>query len=154
MLQIDENSAALENGIITTAQVGTDFVATFKAKKNAILSNAISLGTAIPNEAVVDGKSNNINFNFGNADAKTGFELAQNQPNPFRGNTVISFQTLESGDYILTISDLAGRVVKSISATAEKGINVINVEMYSAGVYNYTIKTANYTATKKMVVTE
>ena len=154
LLQIDENSAALENGIITTAQVGTDFVATFKAKKNTTLSNAISLGTAIPNEAVVDGKSTNINFNFDNADAKIGFELAQNQPNPFRVNTVISFQTPEYGDYILTISDLAGKVVKSISATAEKGTNTVNVEMNSAGVYNYTVKTANYTATKKMVVVE
>ena len=112
------------------------------------------MGTAIPNEAVVDGKSSNINFNFDNTDAKTGFELAQNQPNPFRGNTVISFQTPKSGDYILTISDTQGRVVKSISATAEKGTNTINVEMYSAGVYNYTVKMTNYEATKKMVVIE
>ena len=154
LLQIDENSAALQNGIITTAQVGTDFVATFKAKKNAILSNVISLGTAIPSEAVVDGKSTNISFNFDNTEAKTNFELAQNQPNPFRGATVISFQTPESGAYILTISDLAGRIVKSISATAEKGTNNVNVEMKSAGVFNYTVKMANFTATKKMVVAE
>ena len=152
VVAVDENSAVLENGTITTAQVGTEFVATFKAKKNVTLSNAISLGSAINGEAVVNGTSANVAINFNNT--VTGFELAQNQPNPFRGATVISFTTPVAGEYTLTITDMAGRTVQSTSATAVKGANNVNVEMPSAGIFNYTVKTSNFTATKKMVVIE
>ena len=152
VVSIDENSTVLENGTITTAQVGTDFAVTFKAKKNVTLSNAISLGSAINSEAVVNGTSANVAINFNNT--VTGFELAQNQPNPFRGATVISFSTPVAGEYTLTITDMAGRTVQSSTANAVKGTNNVNVEMTSAGVFNYTVKTSNFTATKKMVVIE
>ena len=152
VVSIDENSAVLENGTITTAQVGTDFAVTFKAKKNVTLSNAISLGSAINGEAVVNGTSANVAINFNNT--VTGFELAQNQPNPFRGATVVSFTTPVAGEYTLTITDMAGRTVQSSTANAVKGTNNVTVEMTSAGVFNYTVKTANFTATKKMVVIE
>ena len=152
VVSIDENSTVLENGTITTAQVGTDFAVTFKAKKNVTLSNAISLGSAINGEAVVNGTSANVAINFNNT--VTGFELAQNQPNPFRGATVISFSTPVAGEYTLTITDMAGRTVQSSTANAVKGTNNVNVEMTSAGVFNYTVKTSNFTATKKMVVIE
>jgi Secretion system C-terminal sorting domain/Dockerin type I domain len=152
VVSVDENSAVLENGTITTAQVGTDFAVTFKAKKNVTLSNAISLGSAINAEAVVNGTSANVAINFNNT--VSGFALAQNQPNPFRGATVISFSTPVAGEYTLTITDMAGRTVQSTSANAVKGTNNVTVEMTSAGVFNYTVKTANFTATKKMVVIE
>ncbi len=152
VVSVDENSAVLENGTITTAQVGTEFAVTFKAKNNVQLSKAISLGSAINGEAVVNGTSANVAINFNNATST--FELAQNQPNPFRGATVVSFSTPVAGDYTMTITDMAGRTVQSINGTAVKGTNNVNVEMTSAGVFNYTVKTSNFTATKKMVVIE
>jgi hypothetical protein len=33
-------------------------------------------------------------------------------------------------------------------------MNNVTVEMTNAGVYNYTVTTGNFTATKKMIVTE
>jgi hypothetical protein len=152
VVSVDENSAVLENGTITTAQVGTEFAVTFKAKNNVQLSKAISLGSAINGEAVVNGTSANVAINFNNATST--FELAQNQPNPFRGATVVSFSTPVEGAYTLTIVDMAGRTVQTQTGTAVKGTNNVNVEMTSAGVFNYTVKTSNFTATKKMVVIE
>ncbi len=152
VVAVDENSAVLENGTITTAQVGTDFTVVFKAKKNTQLSNVISLGSAIAAEAVVNGAAANVAINFNNTTST--FELAQNQPNPFRGATVVSFSTPVAGDYTLTITDMAGRTVQSTTAAAVKGLNNVNVNITAAGIYNYTVKTSNFTATKKMVVIE
>jgi Secretion system C-terminal sorting domain/Dockerin type I domain len=152
VVAVDENSAVIENGTITTAQVGTAMEVTFKAKKDGQLSNAIAAGAAIYNEAVVNGASAQVAINFNNATST--FALNQNQPNPFRGATVISFSTPVEGAYTLTITDMAGRTVVSKDGTAVKGLNNVNVEMTAAGIYNYTVKTANFTATKKMVVIE
>jgi Secretion system C-terminal sorting domain/Dockerin type I domain len=152
VVAVDENSAVLENGTITTAQVGTEFAVVFKAKKNTQLSNVISLGSAIAAEAVVNGASANVAINFNNSTST--FELAQNQPNPFRGATVVSFSTPVEGAYTMTITDMAGRTVQSTEGKAVKGLNNVTVNIAAAGIYNYTVKTSNFTATKKMVVIE
>ncbi len=153
VVSVDENSAVIENGTITTAQVGTEFKVTFKANANVTLSNAIAINSNVTAaEAVVAGELNNVALKFN--DKVAGFELFQNQPNPFRGATTISFNAAAAGDYTITITDVAGRTVKSTNGNAVKGLNNVSVELNNAGVYNYTVTTGNFTATKKMVVIE
>lgn len=153
VVSVDENSAVIENGTITTAQVGSEFNVTFKALANVTLSNAISINSNITAaEAVVNGQLNNVALKFNSK--VTGFELFQNQPNPFRGATLISFNAPVASDYVVTITDIAGRVVSTTTGVAVKGMNNVTVEMTNAGVYNYTVTTGNFTATKKMIVTE
>ena len=153
VVSVDENSAVIENGTITTAQVGSEFNVTFKALANVTLSNAISINSKITAaEAVVNGQLNNVALKFNNK--VSGFELFQNQPNPFRGATLISFNAPVASDYVVTITDIAGRVVSTTTGVAVKGMNNVTVEMTNAGVYNYTVTTGNFTATKKMIVTE
>jgi len=153
VVSVDENSAVIENGTITTAQVGSEFNVTFKALANVTLSNAIAINSNITAaEAVVNGQLNNVALKFNNK--VSGFELFQNQPNPFRGATLISFNAPVASDYVVTITDIAGRVVSTATGVAVKGMNNVTVEMTNAGVYNYTVTTGNFTATKKMIVTE
>jgi hypothetical protein len=153
VVSVDENSAVIENGTITTAQVGTEFKVTFKATSNVTLSNAIAINSNVTAaEAVVAGELNNVALKFNNK--VSGFELFQNQPNPFRGATMISFNAPAAGDYTITITDVAGRTVKTTNGNAVKGLNNVSVELNNAGVYNYTVTTGNFTATKKMVVIE
>jgi hypothetical protein len=153
VVSVDENSAVIENGTITTAQVGTEFKVTFKAIANVTLSNAIAINSNVTTaEAVVNGEAANVSLKFNNKVA--GFELFQNQPNPFRGATNITFNAAAAGEYTITITDVAGRTVATKAGAANKGMNTVSVEMNNAGVYNYTVTTGNFTATKKMVVIE
>jgi hypothetical protein len=153
VVSVDANSAVIENGTITTAQVGSEFKVTFKAIANVTLSNAIAINSKVTAaEAVVNGEVANVALKFNNK--VSGFELFQNQPNPFRGATTISFNAAAAGNYTVTITDVAGRTVSTTNGNAVKGMNNVTVELNNAGVYNYTVTTGNFTATKKMVVIE
>jgi hypothetical protein len=89
--------------------------------------------------------------------AGAGFELLQNSPNPFNGQTQIGFSLPESGRATLKISDVTGRVLKVIAGEYGKGSHTLNVdrkELGSAGVMYYTLTFGEYTATKKMITIE
>ncbi|MCR9103031.1 MAG: T9SS type A sorting domain-containing protein, partial [bacterium] len=87
--------------------------------------------------------------------AGAGFELYQNQPNPFKGETVIGFNLPEAAQATITISDVTGKVLKLYRHDGSKGYNHITVkssELAATGVVSYTVETGDYTATKKMVI--
>ena len=151
VVNIDENSAVLENGVITTAQVGSDFSVRFRAIAPATLSKVVAINSAITAaEAVVNGELYNIALKFNSTTSE--FELYQNQPNPFRSSTAISFNTPTEGAYDITVTDIAGKVVNTASGISVKGMNRVNLDMTNPGVYHYTLTTGNFTATKKMIV--
>jgi hypothetical protein len=81
--------------------------------------------------------------------------LFQNQPNPFKGQTVIGYNLPESANVTLTIQDAAGKVIRVIRTTGVKGYNMTSLnsnELPASGVLYYTIETDGFTATKKMIV--
>ena len=81
--------------------------------------------------------------------------LFQNTPNPFEGETMIGFNLVEAAEATLTISDVAGRVVKLIEGDFAKGYNQVNLnanDMPSAGVYYYTLAAGEFTATRKLIL--
>ena len=85
------------------------------------------------------------------------FELKQNTPNPFKGETVIGFNLVEASNATLTINDVTGRVLKVVSGDFAKGANQVSIdskELLAAGVLYYTLTAGEYTATKKMVIME
>ncbi len=153
VMSIDENSAILEKGTITTAQIGSDFSVTFRAVAPVTLSKAISINSSVTAaEAVVNGELYGVALKFSNKSG--GFELFQNQPNPFRAATLISFSTPVENTYTLTVTDIAGRVVSTSTGMAVKGVNQVSIEMANPGVYHYTLTTGNHIATRKMIVLE
>jgi protocatechuate 3,4-dioxygenase beta subunit len=81
-----------------------------------------------------------------------------NYPDPFSGTTIISFYLIQASEVSLTISDMAGRTVKRVSASGmAKGTNTIEADMSdaAAGIYLYQLQVSNqngtFRQTKKMV---
>ena len=85
----------------------------------------------------------------------SSFELKQNYPNPFNPTTNISFSLPKSSYVSLKVYDLVGREVKTlVDGNQQQGTYNI---MYDAvnlpsGIYFYTLKTNEFTETKKMML--
>lgn len=83
------------------------------------------------------------------------YSLEQNYPNPFNPTTTIRFSIPEAGIVSLSIYNLLGERVAEVlnhefvTGSYEFTYNASNL---SSGVYFYTIKTENFTATKKMLL--
>ncbi len=86
--------------------------------------------------------------------------LHQNFPNPFNPSTVIRYDVATSSDIELVIYNARGALVKVLERTHrrpgryEVGWNGENErgEHVASGVYFYRLKTANHSATRKMVL--
>jgi hypothetical protein len=97
-----------------------------------------------------------LRFN-GNTIAGVGFELYQNQPNPFVNKTMVGFHLPEAATATLTVFDAAGRVVFTQKGDFAKGYNAISLDralMNTTGVLYYTLTNGTETATRQMIQTK
>ncbi|NRA47649.1 MAG: T9SS type A sorting domain-containing protein, partial [Phaeodactylibacter sp.] len=155
-----------DKGIITTSWNGSLtgdaalFTLVLRANTDAMLSEVLGVSSAVTKAEAYrkDGALKDVAIQFSNG-VVTGsnFELYQNQPNPFKGETVIGYNLPESAQVTLTISDITGKVLKLYRQEGAKGYNQFTVnaaDFGGAGVVSYTITSGNYAATKKMVIVE
>jgi hypothetical protein len=159
-----ENFGVFANeGIITTswngeAKQGALFTLVLRAKADAQLSNALSLNRVVTAEAYNSNNDQlNVALKFNGAAVATGFELKQNTPNPFNGETLINFNLPKATAATLTISDVTGRILKSVRANYAKGMNQVILkasDLNASGVLYYTLEADDFTATKKMIIVE
>ena len=87
----------------------------------------------------------------------TNIELYQNEPNPFRGLTTVSFNMPKAAFATLSIYDVTGKLVTVRNIDAVKGLNseIFNREQLgSSGILYYTLESGDYSATKKMIIVE
>jgi hypothetical protein len=152
LLSLDENSALLENGAITTAQVNSEFKAIFRTKANILLSKALIINSNITKaEAVVNDELFDLVLNFKHQNVS--FELFQNQPNPFRGETKIAFMLPEANQATIKIFNQNGQIVKQIEGFYEKGYNELKINDFStSGIYFYQLETSTHHAMKKLII--
>lgn len=82
------------------------------------------------------------------------YKLNQNVPNPFKQTTTISFIIPQDMPVELIVRDQLGRVVQTLRDNYTKGLNSVELqtEFETGGLYYYTMKTADYTQTKSMMV--
>ncbi len=81
------------------------------------------------------------------------FELYQNTPNPYKGETIISFHLPEAGQASLVIRDALGKEVVTINGDYGAGFQTVLVDRpLAAGVYHYTLTAGLQTATRSMIV--
>ena len=83
------------------------------------------------------------------------FTLYQNQPNPFMEQSVIPFTLPIESNIVLTITDVSGKVIKSVEGKYDKGYHEIIIDRHDlseAGVYFYQLKSGEYKATRKMIL--
>jgi hypothetical protein len=85
------------------------------------------------------------------------YELHQNFPNPFNPVTQIQFTIPVSGSVRLTLIDAAGKqIAVLIDREMKKGSYsyTLDASRLSSGVYFYRLQSANYSVTKKLVLTK
>jgi len=88
------------------------------------------------------------------------YNLKQNYPNPFNPSTTISFSLAERTNVNITIFDLTGRIVSTlVDESMDAGThnivwNAVNNfgESLATGVYFYTMRTENFSATKSLTI--
>lgn len=81
----------------------------------------------------------------------------QNEPNPFKEYTQISFELARANETIIRIMDVTGKVVFTQKRNLDKGYHTFNIqnhELSGAGVYFYQIESGGFSATKKMILIE
>jgi hypothetical protein len=150
--------AVLENGILTTSQTSNEgFALTFKAKNEGVLSEAIRMSSEVTSAEAYskNGETQQADLKF--STATPSFELYQNQPNPFQQTTTISFRLPETSNVTFSISDVNGKIIKTITSEFIAGMNQISLDksiLPSAGIFYYQLETPTRKAVKKMIIVE
>jgi hypothetical protein len=140
------------------------FTVRFRAEKSGKLSSMLGVSGSITRaEAyqVNDPMATDVINRLGIAlrfDGKTlagvGFELYQNQPNPFVNKTSIGFFLPEATEATLSIFDEAGRMVYQQKGQFAKGENMIALDralLNTTGGLYYKLETSTDSATRKMI---
>ncbi len=89
------------------------------------------------------------------SEAPASFALQQNYPNPFNPSTEIKFDLAQRGHVSLKIYDAMGREVRTlVDRTMNAGTHAFTFDAsgLTSGIYFYTLRTNNFTATRKMVL--
>lgn len=96
----------------------------------------------------VSGNENNVT---------TKYFLGNNYPNPFNPSTKISFGMQKAGNANITIYDITGKAVKTLlNKNMNAGTHTIdfNASGLPSGTYIYKLTTADYTESRKMILTK
>jgi hypothetical protein len=84
-----------------------------------------------------------------------GVKLYQNKPNPFNGNTTITYELGNTSDVTMTVYDIAGNAIMNFNEGKQAaGRHEISLDGASlnAGIYFYTINVNGSKLTNKMTV--
>ena len=145
--------------------IGWEKIGFVQGKGNSSMMSEYSFTDKNLNTGVYKYRLKQIDFNGNykyyelNTDAIIGVPLSsklnQNYPNPFNPVTTISFELANSGDIQLELYDLSGRLVMNIfNGHVEAGYNTykLNGQNLASGIYYYTLKSENFTQTKKLAL--
>jgi hypothetical protein len=167
-MKAEHFAAFSDEHALTTSWNGegqAEFMLKFRAKRAGDLSKMLSVSSRITKaEAYAKAEIGEqaerlaVALRFQHRDGSTvagvGFELYQNQPNPFLSRTVVGFHLPESTEATLSVFDPSGRMVFRQSGKFEKGYNTFIIEksmLNTSGVLTYTLETETDSASKKMV---
>jgi hypothetical protein len=81
----------------------------------------------------------------------TGFELYQNQPNPFEAGTRIPFNMEADGEATLRVFDINGKQLLTRTGACAKGMNYFTADGLPSGVMYYELETGENKAVRKMI---
>lgn len=165
-MKADNFATFAADNALTTSFDGAqqaEFTLKFKAKKEGELSKLLGVSSRITTaEAyLVSDQSTarlDVALRFNGKEGSTisgvGFELYQNQPNPFVNRTLVGFHLPEAATATLSVFDQSGRLVYRQKADFPKGYNTIPLEkalLNTTGALYYTLETATDSATKTMI---
>jgi hypothetical protein len=131
------------------------FVLKFRTLKSGDLENAIELTSTVTRTEAYNSAYEVMDIDLSFRNEISGFELLQNNPNPFTFETEISFNTDKADTFTLSVYDVNGKLLIERKGEALKGFNRLSIsksDLAASGVMYYTLSTSDYTATKKMVM--
>jgi hypothetical protein len=147
----------------TVSTANGEFTVKFRATQSGRLSKMLGVSSRITRAEAYSLESSRMDVALrfrsagGTTISQVGFELYQNQPNPFINYTVIGFHLPEAAEAVLTIHDETGRQVFRQKGKFAKGYNAIQVDrelLNTTGLLYYTLQADKHTATKKMIQTK
>jgi hypothetical protein len=157
-----ENFGVFADAITTSFDGPTqgEFSVKFRATKSGLLSSMLSMSSRITKAEAYNTTNDKLDvaFRFNQGGVSTisgvGFELYQNQPNPFVNKTYIGFHLPEATTATLSIYDETGRTVFTQKGSYAKGYNSVAIDravLNTTGMLYYKLETATDSATKKMI---
>ena len=166
-IMTDANIGVLDNNTLTVSYSDISglnasdnmFTLTVKATKDGAISNMIALtNTALNSEAYIGTglDINTVELTI-NGEEANSFRLDQNEPNPFDETTVVGFVLPEAGNALITVYNVAGKLITSVNGQYALGYNEVNftkAELNTTGVLYYTLQSGDFTATRKMIIIE
>jgi len=84
-------------------------------------------------------------------------ELFQNDPNPFKDETMIGFNLSDAAKANLTVYNVANKIIYKTDINGVKGYNKVTLDVETlgtTGVLYYTLKSGDFSKTMKMIVSE
>jgi hypothetical protein len=91
--------------------------------------------------------------------APTRFAMSQNHPNPANGLTTIELSLPVETEYVLSIYDMSGRLVRELAHTAGPGLITIHWDgmdrtgsPVSSGLFFFRVDAGSFTETRKMLM--
>ncbi len=85
----------------------------------------------------------------------SGYELHQNEPNPFSESTKISFSLGQAGKTTIRFFDVAGRLVRQINGDYDQGVHSLTLNKEDLGenaIIYYQLHSGTFSATRKMII--
>jgi len=158
-----DNFGVFSDALTTSIDGSDEFTVKFRALKSGRLSEMLGVSSRITRAEAYgltsDRKDVALRFNNGSTStiSGVGFELYQNQPNPFVNKTMIGFHLPEATEATLTVYDETGRMLFTQKGQFGKGYNAIAIDralLNTTGVMYYKLETATDAATKKMIQTK
>ena len=147
------------------------FTLNFRAEQSGELSEMISVTSDITEAEAYDAYDQIYDLSLVILSDDEGgvegeFALYQNEPNPFRGQTMIGFvlpaealakEGLTAMPVTLSIFDELGQLVKEIKGDYSAGYNKIEIDrkdLPATGVVYYHLQAGEFMASKKMILIE
>ena len=165
-MNADNFALFADQNLLTTSfngDVKTTFSVKFRAKADGQLREMVKISSRVTKAEAYrasDDQKLDIALAFraglGIAISEVGFELYQNQPNPFVDRTSIGFHLPADSEAALRVFDANGRLVHEQKGQFTKGYHNFFVSHkdlpVKASVLYYEVKTADDAATKSMIL--
>jgi hypothetical protein len=169
-IEIDDNNVAMKQGVMTlswsadrgvsVAQGSEVMRLTVKAATAGRLSEMMKITSEVTRAEAYTGSDmerGSVVLEVRGKE-KGEFSVSQNEPNPWRSETVISYELPKAGDVKVTVMDISGKVVKTYNQRGKSGANSITLtreELGGAtGVLIYKIESGADAVQRKMIVIE
>jgi len=135
----------------------TSLTLTIVAGSDGLLSDQLRLrNSRLKSEAYVGPSLEKRDIRL-KAKESSDFKLYQNRPNPFTDQTDIDFELFESGEVTLTLYDLTGQVLNSITKLGVKGFNTWTLsksDINATGMVYYKLEAGESKAIRHMLIVE